>query len=174
MVHVRGAIDKRRIPEGRPRKSWQVTEMWEVHREIARRIVLGQKNVVVAEALNCTQEMVSMVRNSPVIKDQINLMSGAADADCVDLAKRILDIAPQALEVLEDILKDKHNQASLALRAKVAESILDRAGHSKIQKVQSISTHLTADQLNNIKIRALEKAQSAGMPVNITPQRCDV
>ena len=167
-------IDKRRVPVGQERKAWQVSEMWAVHREIARRITLGQKNTVIAEALNCTKEMVSLVRNSPVVMEHSEIMQGAADAETVDVAKRIQDLAPKSLDVLKDILEDKDDRASLALRAKVAESLLDRAGHSKIQKVQSLNTHLTLEQLNGIKARALEKAREAGITVNITPAECPV
>lgn len=173
-AHVRGDVDKRRVPDGAPRKTWQVTELWEVHREIARRIVLGQKNTVIAEALNCTPEMVSMVRNSPVVKDHTAIMCGAADADTIDVAKRIQDLAPDALNVLKNILNDEEGKASLALKARVAESLLDRAGHSKIQKVHTLNTHLTGDQLEAIKRRALEKAREAGALVDVTPQECVV
>jgi len=161
-----GAEDKRRVPVGTPRKSWQVTELWEVHREISRRIVLGQKNTIIAEALNCTPEMVSTVRNSPTVKTHTEIMSAAADADTVDVAKRILEMAPAALDVLEDILADQY-KASQALKFKVAESILDRSGHSKIQKTQNLHAHLTGEQLQAIKARAIEKAREAGITVNL-------
>jgi len=163
MAMARGAVDKRRVPEGTPRKSWEVTEMWDVHKEIARRIVLGQKNNVIAEALNCSYQLVSNVRNSPVIKEHTEIMQGAADAECVDVARRITEMAPAALDVLETILTEKEGQASLALKLKTAESILDRAGHSKIQKTQNLHAHLTGDQLNAIKERAIQKARDAGI-----------
>lgn len=169
-AHVRGEVDKRRIPVGQPRKAWQVTDMWDVHREIARRIALGQKNTIISEALNCTKEMVSMVRNSPVVREHTELIQAAADADTVDVARRIVEMAPKALDVLEEILEDEE-RASLALKARVAESILDRAGNSKIQKVQTLSTHLTFDQLQAIKARAIEKARDAGIVVNINSQQ---
>ncbi len=165
MIFTDGA-DKRRIPEGKPRKSWEVGHLWDIHKEIARRIVLGQKNSVIAEALNCSAQLISMVRNSPAVKSHTDIMSAAADADTVDVAKRILEMAPAALDVLEDILADQH-KASQALKFKVAESILDRSGHSKIQKTQNLHAHLTGEQLQAIKARAIEKAREAGITVNL-------
>ena len=164
MAHRRGEVDKRRMPVGAPRKSWVVSDLWDVHKEITRRIVLGQKNKVIAEALNCTVAMVSLVRNSPAIKEQTELMQGAADAHCVDVAQRIVEMAPKALDVLEGILEGDE-PASTALRLKTAESILDRAGNSKITKNHSITTHLSAEQLEAIKQRGLEKAREAGIIV---------
>jgi len=165
MAQFRGALDKRRLPPGAPRKSWEVTELWEVHKEIARRIVLGQKNTVIAQALGCTPQLVSMVRNSPVVKEHTEIMQGAADADCVDVARRISEMAPKALDVLEEILDDRDQNASLALKLKAAESILDRSGNSKIIKSQNLHMSLGQADLIAIKERALQKAREAGITV---------
>ena len=161
--------DRRRVPEGQPRKSWQVTQMWELHNEIARRILLGQKNVVIAKALDCDPQTVSYVRNSPVVQEKIKLMSGAADANAVDVATRIKEMAPKALDVLEKILDNKDEKASIALQAKIAESVLDRAGHSAIRTIRSenLHAHLDKDDIEAIKQRALEKAREANIVVDI-------
>jgi len=160
--------DKRRVPTGEPRKTWQVTEMWDLHNEIARRILLGQKNVVIAEALECSPQTISLVRNSPVVQDKLALMQGAADANAVDVSKRIQEMAPEALDVLQEVLRAKE-EASMALRAKVAESILDRAGHSAVRTVRTegIHAHLSSDDLQKIKERAIEKAKAAGLVVEM-------
>lgn len=161
--------DKRRTLPGEPRKTWQVTEMWDLHNEIARRILLGQKNVVIAEALECSPQTISLVRNSPVVQDKLALMQGAADANAVDVSKRIQEMAPEALDVLQEVLRAKE-EASMALRAKVAESILDRAGHSAVRTVRTegIHAHLSSDDLQKIKERAIEKAKAAGLVVDMT------
>ncbi len=163
--------DKRRIPPNEPRKTWQVTEMWELHHEIARRLLLGQKNTVIAQALNCHPQTISLIRNSPVVQDHLDLMKGAADANAVDVAQRITEMAPEALDVLKEVLEAKET-ASLSLRAKVAGDILDRAGHSAIRTVRTegIHAHLTSDDLERIKARALEKARDAGIVVDITQE----
>jgi FixJ family two-component response regulator len=143
--------------------------MWELHHEIARRILLGQKNTVIAESLHCNPQTVSLVRNSPIVKDKIAIMEGAADANAVDVATRIRELAPEALDVLEEVMRAKET-ASMALRAKVAESVLDRAGHSAVRTIKSegIHAHLSLDDLNTIKQRAIEKAREAGIVVNMT------
>lgn len=167
-MKFRGEVDKRRKPPGAPRKVWEVTEMWDIHREIARRIALGQKNVRIAEDLNITPVMVSAVRNSPVVKEHTEIMNGAADAHTVDVAQRIQNMAGKALDVLEEILDNKM-VASTALKVRAAESILDRSGNSKIQKTQNLHAHLTSDQLEEIRQRAVEKAKSAGILVELNP-----
>ena len=166
MAFARGEYDKRRVPPGTPRKAWEVKELWDLHKEISRRIFLGQKNVVIAEALGCTAQFVCMVRNSPVVKEHTEMMQGAADANCLDVAQRIQEMAPKALNVLEEILDTKNNPSiSPALRFRAAESILDRSGNSKIIKSQNLNMNMGKDDLEAIKERALKKAKEAGITV---------
>ena len=140
-------------------KHWVVSEMWELHHEITRRLVLGQKNTEIAKALKCTPQTVSNVRNSPVAQEHIAIMKGARDADTVDLAKEIREIAPEAMLLLKDIIRGENDgaNASLGLRAKEANGMLARAGHGIPQKIQSesVSVHITSEQIADIKRRAL-------------------
>jgi hypothetical protein len=165
-MHLEGADykvpDKRFKPPGM-KKTWQVTKIWELHDEIKRRILLGQKNTVIAEALACSPQTVSNVRNSDVIQDQLAIMRGARDAATVDIARDIQEFAPKALELLKDVVNgDKAGaNASISLRAKEANNFLDRAGHSAVKKhdVRGMTALLTIDDIERIKKRALE-AQS--------------
>lgn len=149
--------DLRRAPGGR--RHWTVGHMWDVHHEIARRIVIGQKNVEIAEALGVSAQMVSNVRNSPVVQEHISIMRGARDADTVDLAREIKEIAPEALTLLKDIIKgdDQGQGAPLGLRARTAENMLARVGHGvpKVVKSENVHAFLTTEDIEDIKRRAL-------------------
>ena len=149
---------------------WVVSDMWELHHEITRRLVLGQKGVDIAKALGCTPQTVSNVRNSPVAQDHIAIMKGARDADTVDLSKRIIEIAPRALTLLEDIIKGENDgaNASLGLRAKEANGMLARVGHGIPQKIQSesVNYHVTSEQIADIKRRAFHNDDV----IDVTPE----
>lgn len=140
-----------------PKKGFRVGKVWELHDEISRRLLLGQKNTVIAEALRCTTATVSNVRNSPIIQDKLSLMKGARDAYTVDIARDIQEFAPTALKVLKDIVEGRGigANASPALRAKEAGHFLDRAGYVPIRKEQHVHAHLTSDEIEQIKQRAL-------------------
>jgi len=152
--------DLRRNPNDgtQPYRRWVVNEMWDVHHEIARRIVLGQKNVQIAEDLNVSPQMVCNVRNSPIVQERIKVLHGARDADTVDLAKEIKEIAPEALGLLKDIIRGENDgaNASINLRAKEANNMLARAGHGVPIKVHSENFHamFTPKDIENIKARA--------------------
>jgi len=141
------------------RRHWVVSEMWDLHHEIARRLVLGQKNVDIAKALDCTPQVVSNVRNSPVVQEHVSILRGARDAETIDLAKEIKEIAPEAVRLLKDIIRGEGDgtNASIALRARESNNMLARVGHGVPHKIQAevANYFLTSDDIMDIKRRAL-------------------
>lgn len=139
-------------------KHWVVSEMWDMHHEIARLILLGRNNVRIAEELKISPQTVSNVRNSPVVQEHLAIMQGARDADTIDLAKEIKNIAPDALMLLKNIVKGENDgvNASIGLRARTAENMLARVGHGVPHKIQSesVSFVLTSKDIADIKARA--------------------
>lgn len=149
---------RRRVP-GAPKKCYQVTEMWDMHHEIARRVVLGQTNVAIANALSVSPTLVSNVRNSPVVQQKMDLLRGTRDAETVDIAAQIKEIAPDALEVLRQVIEDGEvsgEKIPARLRAHHSEKLLDRAGFGapKIIQGSMLHGHFTKDDIDEIKGRA--------------------
>jgi hypothetical protein len=150
--------DRRFIPD-KPRKTWQVSKIWESHEEIIRRIMLGQKSSEIASSMNLSQAQVSNVRNSPIIQERLAVMNGARDAYTIDLARDIREFAPKALDLLKEIIQGEGTSgqlASPALKARVATDLLDRAGYAPIRQlnVQSVHAHLTKEDIDEMKRRA--------------------
>ena len=90
--------------------------------------------------------------------DKLSIMRGARDADTLDLAKEIRDIAPDALDLLKNIITGEGDgeKASIALRARTAESNLDRAGYAAPKRLltENIHGHFTSEDIENLKKRA--------------------
>jgi len=167
--------DKRRVPNGVERKSFEVNEMWEMHHEIVRLLVLGMSNKDICKILGVSAPMVSYTRNSKVVKDKLAIMRAARDADTIDIAKDIQTKAPKALALLYDIIEDHGETYGMPLAAKTAESWLDRAGHAPVKSVQfaGMVAHLTAEEINALKKSAREEAEAANLIVDITPEDSD-
>lgn len=161
--------DARRVPPNE-KKSFVVSEMWERHHDIARRIALGQTNKQIAEALGVTTVMVSTVRNSPVVKEKTAELVTQMDSGAVDIGKRIREMAPQALKVLQGVLDDTENTVPLSLKVKTAHDILDRAGHAAIKTVNAnvLHGHFDANDLAEIK----QLARASGVIVDVTAEDC--
>lgn len=145
---------------GREKKTWEVSQVWDRHHEIKRRIFLGQKNTVIAQALGISEVSVSQVRNSEIIQRQLKAMQIKADESCVDVRSEIRKLAPKAIEAMKGVLESETARDSDKIR--VAMDILDRDGHAPTQKVEHLHGHFTAQDLMEIKERAARLAKSNG------------
>jgi len=146
--------------------------MWDNHHEIARRLVLGQKGEDIARDLGCSGQLVSNVKNSPVVKDKLAIMSAARDAGTINLAREIADLAPLAVQKIREAIETgqvngKECNASSIL--KECNGVLDREMGKAIQRVDTrgVYAHLTGEDLERIKARAKELAPEAPVEENI-------
>lgn len=162
-VYGRPKNDKRLTPLDK-RKSWHVTEMWDLHHQIKNRIFLGQKNSEIAKVLNCNPQTVCFVRNSPIVQAQLMVMRRSADVAVGELKQELLELAPKATQVLEQLLEAEGT--AQALKAKIAMDILDRVGVSEPKQIQGSVLHLTGDDVERIKQRAVQLGSSAGFVVD--------
>jgi len=167
-------IDRREKPD--TRKTFEVSKIWETHSEIIRRLLTGQKASTIAEEMNISRAMVSYVRRSRVVQDRLAELSAERDKISVDTARYIKDSVPKALRLLEKIM-DGDIDAPIHLRAKEANNWLDRAGHSAIRQIntQNISAHFSAEDIDEIKRRAIENgfarksALNEHLLIDVTP-----
>lgn len=143
--------------------------MWDLHHEIARRKLLGQKNTVIAKELNCTPATVSNACNSPIVREKINSLRIERDSNTVDIANQIKELAPKALDILRGVIEDESGEVPLIVRVKEANNLLDRAGHNPKTSVQHqhAHVHLTPDEIAGIKKRAIEEGKRAGVVVDV-------
>lgn len=142
---------------GRPalqNRKYEIQNIWDTHREIMRLLITGAHHVDIANELGVTPQTISNVMNSAICKRQMELMRAERDLDAVDVAKRIQEIAPIALQTLESLLCEGTD----VVKFKTATDILDRAGHAAIRtmRTESVSVHLTKDDIEDIKSRAKE------------------
>jgi hypothetical protein len=141
-----------RTPGAEPRK-YQIEQLWEVHHEILRRLVIGQKSVEIARDLDVTAAVVSYVKNSEVGKRQLSLLRSSSDLETVNVAGKIKELAARAVQVMEASLAEEQ---PMQTRMKGAVDILDRAGYGapKILRTENVHAHLTMDDIEEIKARA--------------------
>tara|TARA_R100000808_G_C2135763_1_gene144122 strand:+ start:350 stop:829 length:480 start_codon:yes stop_codon:yes gene_type:complete len=149
------------------KRKYQLKEMWDRHHEINRRLLLGQKSKEIAKELGITEATVSYTKNSKLAQKELNIMKVARDADTIDVARQIREIAPQALEVLENIMNDE--ETAETLKAKVATDLLDRAGYSPPKKVIGAIAHqhFSKEDISKIKQRALKVGIDTGNVVDV-------
>ena len=159
--------DKRKLKPGEERKTFEVNEMWEMHHEIVRRLLLGQKNRDIARALGVSEPVVSYTRNSKVVKDKLDIMRAARDADSIDIATEIRDKAPKALRLLESIIDDSGEKHPMTLVAKTAENWVNRAGYVAPKSIvlEGLVAHFTVDEIEKIKRDSIRDGMASGVVV---------
>lgn len=160
--------DERRVNPSEKR-TFEVSAMWEIHHEVVRRLLLGQKVISIARDLGVSEAMVSYTRNSPIVRDKLEIMKGARDAETLDLAKRIRENAPESLRLLEDIISGEVDGTSVPLNMRriEANTMMNRAGYAPVQTIKGaiLHGHYTKDEIDGIKKRAVEDGLKSGVVV---------
>lgn len=163
----RDELDRRRRKNGVPKKSFEPTQMWDRYQEVARRIVLGQKNIEIANDMNLAAETVSYIRNSEIVQAQLKKLQARADESTVDVTARIKSMAPTALSVLENMINGKLDGETIPAKTRAfhAEKLLDRAGFAAPKEVRNLNLHghYTAEDIKRIKERALNAAGNSNI-----------
>jgi hypothetical protein len=149
----------RPVAEKLPRKKFEVSEMQDIHHEITRRLLLGQKKTYIARQLGVSAQMVNYTADSAVVQDRLALLRSDRDSKAIDVAAHIRKIAPKSIQLLEDVITGRGDgaDAPISLRCKVAESNLDRAGFGAVKKFQGAVGHFTKDDIQDLKNEALKR-----------------
>ena len=148
-------------------KAYKVLHIWERHHQIIRLIAQGLRNKDIAEHLGITKETVSNVRNSPIVRKRIQFLQSVMYKEVVDVQRRIVDIAPEAQAVLENLMHS--GETSPLLRATIADKMLDRAGFVAPQRrqVEIVHGYFTKEYLEDLKGKAKEVGREVGMVVEV-------
>jgi len=144
-----------RLPLPFGQRKYQIRKLWPLQKEISRRQLLGQKSVDIARELNISPVTVCNAANSilgSVRREELEL---ARDADCVQVARQIRELAPLALKTVRELMENENGLIQPVVRLSAAKDTLDRAGFAAPTKVNIQSQHLflTASDLAEIKQR---------------------
>lgn len=150
-------------------RQYQIQQMSQVHHEIVRLALLGSDQKSIAEQLGITEACVSYTLNSRIVMDKLALLRMQRDASSVDVAAAIRDCASKCVEVLDTIMND--TAANPGVRVSAAKDLLDRAGYAapKVIKTENVTAHLTADDLERIKRRAIDHGLESGVIIDACP-----
>jgi len=135
------------------------------HREIARRLVLGETQREICEALGMSDSRMSIIVNSPLFKLELSRLEKERDQGVSDVTTQLKHLAPIALEQVE---RTMYKAAGTRLGFDAARDILDRAGYSPVNKV-AVAGRIEIDTENMqdselvrlLKERIMRKMQSA-------------
>lgn len=167
--------DFRRNPQGN--QTYSLKTLQDRHHEIIRLIVLGLKNAEVARRLGIDKQTVSNVRNTPLVQERLAYLRAGRDSSTVDVRKRIEQIAPKAIDLLEHVIDgDVETDVKASDQVRAAIDVLDRAGHKPPQEVH-VKKGVIIKYIEEIKERGrragivatAEENEENGEEVNFEP-----
>ena len=140
-------------------RKYQISQIHDMHHEIVRRLVIGQKAIDIADELGITEAAVSYTRNSAIVKRQLEIQHGARDAEVYEVNLEVTKLARKAVQTLEETI-DNINLPNL--RFKAAVEVLDRVS-PKIHRFEGITARLTKEDISALAERATRAAMDAGL-----------
>lgn len=147
-----------RIPRGK-HKHANLTNLWEHHKEIARRLLLGERQCDIARNMNITAAWLSVVTTSPAFKKYLDSLRVRTEIGITDIRKEITAGAVDAVKVLRGLLASDNERVQLS----AATDLLDRDGYkaaTKIEQTTEVNVHLTGDRLAALKERRTQLLQN--------------
>ncbi len=121
-------------PATKQQNKYNIKQIWSIHREILRRHSVGQKPKQIAKDLGITTQTISNLVNSDLGSVALESLNQRSDEESRDVTKRIKELAPEALDVVENILIDDEEDSKL--RSGLAIKVLGLAGYVEPQKKQ--------------------------------------
>lgn len=112
-------------------ENMQIAYVRPYHREIARRLVLGQRASDIARDIGMTAGRLSIIINSPLFKIELKRMEDVRDEGVGNIGKTLKELSPVALEVIE---RTMYQARSEKLKFEAAQDVLNRAGYGAVNK----------------------------------------
>lgn len=109
-------------------QKWEPKYLNARHREIMRRLLEGANYKMIAEEMGIHVQTVMLVSTSKLFVSELAKMELEADFNVI---KRAEALSHEALDTLKNIMRFGKSEQ---VRAHSADSILDRAGYSKVEK----------------------------------------
>lgn len=161
-----------RVPS-RVEPAQPLTFMWERHREIARRLVAGDRQIDIARSMGMTEGRLSIIVNSPLFMLYLQELSAKADDQAADIQGRLSKLAVSSMTVLENAIHgtgDMKEGVSPGLKTRIAQDVLDRAGYGAVQKTASLTAVLTAEDIEKLKKRRNRETFTGTIVIDQEPQ----
>ena len=158
-------VDLRRTPEGEPRKRYEIKALWQRSHEIINLAARGFKQTDIAEVLNISEATVSLTLNSELGQKKLAEIRNVRDEDAKKTSEKIRILTNKAIETYHEIFDNENGEASLKDRKDVADTVLlELSGLRAPTRVQtsSVSTVLTAEEIERFKNRARVAAKESG------------
>ncbi len=120
------------IPSGERKFEIQKIQDW--HREVMRLIVLGWRTNELAAFFGVSRETISCIRNSSIVKRQVDIMQFVCDGKVMTPAAKMKEMFMDGLFILDGLMKA--DATPPALKTTIVFGVGDRSGHGPTKKIE--------------------------------------
>jgi len=117
-------LDENGKPKFSVHKTYDLKRLKSQHREIARRLIVGETATQISKSLGLTTVAIRLIISSPLFQSLLAELNKEADLAALDFSKRISFLKEDSLDVVQETLNS--SDVDQALKVKTAFSILDR------------------------------------------------
>ena len=164
-------VDLRRV-EQEEKKTYNIKQLWQRSHEIINLAAQGYKNTDIAEILGITPACVSLTLNSELGQKKLSDIRQDRDADARKTSEKIRVLTAKAIQTYHEIFDNESGEATLKDRKDVADTVLLELSGLRVPtktQTQSISTVLTASEIEAFKNRGRKAADEMGIVIDIDP-----
>ena len=133
---------------------WEPLKLSARHREIMRRLLEGAPRLVIAEEMGLHPQTITILTTSRLFQEALAKMEMDADFQVI---RRAEDLSNEALDTLKNMMRFARSEA---MKLRAADSILDRAGYSKVEK-KMIGIVSGEDVIKELNRRRREEVEAA-------------
>jgi predicted transcriptional regulator len=166
-------VDLRRVADREEKKTYNIKALWQRSHEIINLAAQGYKNTDIAEIIGVTPACVSLTLNSELGQKKLSDIRQDRDADARKTSEKIRVLTAKAILTYHEIFDNEDGQATLRDRKDVADTVLlELSGLRVPTKIHSssVSTVLSAAEIEEFKNRGLKAAKESGMVIDVEPQ----
>lgn len=162
-------VDRRRVPEDE-RKTYEAKALWQRHHEIVNLAARGYKQVEIARILNIDPQTVSNILNSQLGKYKLSEIRQERDEETKLIVEKVRVLTEQALNIYQKIFDNENGAATIKDQKDVADTVvLELSGLRVPTRIQSnsVSTVLSAAELEEFKQRGIRAARESGLVIDV-------
>lgn len=139
-------------------RQYNIQRLWDRTREVRRMILLGMGNkeisaAMAAQGVKLGPQQISNIRNSSIVRRELEILHGAKDADAVRLRDEVTQIAHKGALILDQMLENEETPE--ALKAKIATDMIKQALPQRTESIVG-QVQLTKEDIEEIKQRAFQ------------------
>jgi hypothetical protein len=135
------------------------------HHSLAKCLAAGMSNWEAGAITGYADSSISVLKGDPAFKELIHFYKDKVDAEFIDIPRRLMNLATDALDLAHQKMEDNPEDVSINQALDLAKTAMDRVGFGPSQTSMNIQVNL-GDRLKTARERGIK----ARKLIDVTPK----